>query len=176
MITKDIKSRLAEYFFTNPTSKLRVRQIEKTLNLPLPSVIRYSRELEKECILKTSIISNVRFYSADKSSKEFIFEKKMFNIKQIYESGLLEYLINEYSNPIITLFGSYSKGEDVEDSDIDIYIQTPSDENKKLDEFEKKLKRKIQVFKHKSLSSIKNEELANNIINGMILNGFLEVF
>jgi hypothetical protein len=45
-----------------------------------------------------------------------------------------------------------------------------------LEKFEKILKRKIQVFQHKNLDEIKNKNLANNIINGIILNNFIEVF
>ena len=51
MKRKSIKEEIREYFFTYPTAKLRVRQIEKKLGLPLPSVIRYCRELKDEKIL-----------------------------------------------------------------------------------------------------------------------------
>jgi len=47
MKQKDIKQIIKEYFFVNPTTKLRVREIERTLKLSLPSVIRYCKELEK---------------------------------------------------------------------------------------------------------------------------------
>jgi len=52
MKTYNIKEKIKEYFFMNPTAKLRVRQMERELKLPLPSVIRYCRELEKEGILR----------------------------------------------------------------------------------------------------------------------------
>ena len=80
------------------------------------------------------------------------------------------------SNPIIIVFGSFSKGEDIENSDIDIYVETPSKKEISLKKFEKKLNRKIQVFRNKSIKKIKNEDLANNILNGIVLNGNLEVF
>ena len=63
MITKNIKERVKEHFLKNPSSKLRVRQIERELKLPLPSVIRYCKELEKEGILKKTEISETVFYS-----------------------------------------------------------------------------------------------------------------
>ena len=74
------------------------------------------------------------------------------------------------------LFGSYAKGEDTERSDIDLYIETPSKKDITLEKFEKKLKRNIQIFRHKNLFEIKNKDLVNNIINGIVLNGFVEVF
>lgn len=176
MITKNIKRVIQEYFFINPGEKLRVRQIERTLKIPLPSVIRYTKELEQEGLLKSQKISNIKVYTADKSSKEFIIQKRLFNIKQIFNSGLIEYLKEEYSNPCVVLFGSYSLGEDSEDSDIDFYIETSSKQNFNLKKYEDKLHRKIQVFNYKNLKQISNPKLANSIINGIVLNNYLEVF
>jgi len=176
MKRNNIKMLLKEYFFRNPTEKLRVRQIEREVNIPLPSAIKYTKELEMEGILKKEEIAGIVAYSADRSSNKFLFEKKLFNFKCIIDSGFVEFIINEFSDPNLILFGSYSRGEDVEDSDIDIFIESSSKKTLDLKKFEKKLSRKIQIFNYKSLSSIRNKELANNIINGVVLNGFLEVF
>ena len=176
MIRKNIKEIIKEYYFINPTTKLRVRQIERLLKLPLPSVIRYCRELEKEGFLKRVKISGVVFYTADRTNKRFILEKKLFNIKQLYESGIIDYLKKELSNPVIIVFGSYFRGEDTESSDIDLYIETKSNKKIELKMFEKRLKREIQIFRHKNIREISNPYLANNIINGYTLNGFIEVF
>lgn|SRR3989338_1264814 len=176
MKTKDIKKEIKDFFFTNPTTKLRVRQIERSVKVPLPSVIRYTTELEKEGILKSTAIANVKFYSADRISETFLIEKKLSNIKMLFLSGLMDFLVKELSNPLIIVFGSYAKGEDVENSDIDLYVETSVKNEIMLDKFEKKMQRRIQIFKYKKIQDIKNKDLANNIINGIILNGFLEVF
>lgn len=176
MITKSIKERIKEYFFIHPTKKLRVRQIEREVNVPFPSAVRYTKELKKEGILKEIEISGIKLFAAARTRKEFLLEKKLFNIRQIHESGLIKHFIEEYSNPTIVLFGSYERAEDTEESDIDLYIETPKKEIKKLERFEKKLKRKIQIFSYKKIQDIKNKELANNIINGVKINGFIEVF
>ncbi|MBT5272499.1 nucleotidyltransferase domain-containing protein [Candidatus Woesearchaeota archaeon] len=164
-----------EYFFINPAVKLRVRQIEREVKIPLPSAIRYAKELEKEGILRHEIIAGVKLYSADRSSKIYLFEKTYFNIKQLHSSGLIDYLIEYYSNPTIILFGSYSRGEDTEDSDIDIFVETVLKEKIDLSKFEKRLKKDIQLFVLKNLKEISNNHLANNILNGITLNGFIEV-
>ncbi|MBS3074713.1 nucleotidyltransferase domain-containing protein [Candidatus Pacearchaeota archaeon] len=176
MKRKDINKTIREYFFINPNAKLRVREIERTLKLPLPSVIRHCKELEKESILTTIKIGNVNFYTANRGSEKYLLEKKLYNIKKIYESGFIEYLKNELSNPKIVLFGSFAKGEDTEESDIDLYVETPSKKKVSLEKFEKLLKRKIQVFWYKNLNKISNPHLANNIINGITLNNYIEVF
>lgn len=176
MKRKDIKKRLMEHFFVSPTARLRVRQVERDLNLPLPSVIRYCRELEKEGILKKIKTGDVAFYTADRANRKFLLEKKLFNLKQLYDTGLVDYLKEELHNPAIIVFGSYSKGEDIENSDIDLFIETTSNKDPKPGRFEKMFNRKIQIFTQKSIKEISNHHLANNIINGVILNGFIEVF
>ncbi|MEM7816015.1 MAG: nucleotidyltransferase domain-containing protein [Candidatus Aenigmatarchaeota archaeon] len=172
---QDIKEAIKEFFFLNPTSKMRVRQVEKELKLPLPSVIKYCRELKNEGILTIAKIGNVVFYTADRSSQRFILEKRLFTIRRVYDSGLIDYLKEELSNPVVVLFGSCSRGEDTEKSDMDIYIETKSKKEINLEKFEKNLQRKIQVFRHSSFKEVKNTFLANSIINGIVLNGFLEV-
>jgi len=176
MKRKDIKQTIKEYFLVNPTSKMRLRGIERALKIPLPSVIRYCKELKDEGILTTIKTENVVFYTADRTNENFLLEKKLYNIKSLYNSGLINFLKTELSNPAIIVFGSYSRGEDIENSDIDLYIETPSKKELNLEKFEKTLKRKIQIFRHASLNEIKNINLANNIINGIILNNYVEVF
>ena len=173
---KNIKQTIREYFFINPNAKLRVREIERILKLPLPSVIRYCKELKKEEILSITKTGTVSFYTANRASEKDILEKKLHNIRQLYESGLIEYLKIELSNPTIVLFGSFAKGEDTEESDIDVYIETHSKKKVSLEKFEKLLERKIQVFWYKNLNEISNPHLANNIINGITLNNYIEVF
>jgi predicted nucleotidyltransferase len=176
MKQKNIKNKILYYYFINPTAKLRVREIERKLNIPIPSVIRYCKELLEEDYLTIIEIGNTKFYTSNKTNKKFILEKKFFNIKQLYYSGLIDFLKKELSNPNIILFGSYSKGEDIETSDIDLYIETKSKKNLNLEQFENYLNRKIQIFKYKNLKELNNPYLANNIINGINLNGFIEVF
>ena len=133
MNQKDIKGKIKRYFFLNPTTKIRVRQIERVVNVPLPSVLRYTKELEKEEILKSTEIANIRTYSANRNSKWYILEKRLFNIRQLYSSGLINMLVETFSNPTIIVFGSYIRGEDIENSDIDLYIETPSKKKIKIE-------------------------------------------
>ena len=176
MKLKDIKTELKEYFFLYPSAKIRVRQIERAIKAPLHSVIRYTKELEKGRILKSSSIARVTFYSADRISATFLLEKKLYNLRSLFSSGLVDFLVQELSNPTLVLFGSYARGEDIETSDIDLYVESAKKELPSLAKFEKKLQRKIQLFKFKDISKVENKELANNIINGITLNGFVEVF
>ena len=168
------KEKLKEYFFQHPTARLRVRQIEREVGIPLPSAIRYAKELEKEGILRTTEIAGVKLYSADRGSRKFLLEKRFYNIMQLYDSGLIDHLVKESINAPIILFGSYAKGADIESSDIDIFVETHR-ELKDLHKFEKKLRREIQIFRHKKINDIKNKNLINSIMNGITLNSSVEV-
>ncbi len=172
-----IKQKINEYFFVHPTAKLRVRHIEREVKVALPSAIRYAKELEDEKILKSVVVAGVKVYTGDRASREFLVRKKLFNVYSLFSSGLVNFLIREYSNPTIVVFGSYSKGEDVEGSDIDFYIETAKNvSGRNVEQFEKKLMRKLQFFQYRKISDVENKELANNIVNGIALNGFVEVF
>lgn len=176
MSSKNIKEAIKRHFFVNPTEKLGLRQIEKKLGMPFPSVVRYTKELETEGILKSSNVGNMRIYSTDRASKTFIFEKRLFNLSEIKNSGLIDFISEYYDNHSIVVFGSYFRGEDTENSDIDIFIESGTRKEPSTGKFEKVLGRKIHIITEKSLKTLKNRELANNIANGMVLNGFIEVF
>ena len=162
----------------HPTAKLRVRHIERKVDVALPSAVRYAKELEEENILKRAIVAEITLYMADRGAQEFLIEKKLFNINSLFSCGLVDFLVTEYSNPTMIVFGSYSKGEDTEGSDIDIYIETQKKilSNQDAEQYEKKLMRKLQFFNYKKIGEVENKNLANNILNGTVLNGFVEVF
>lgn len=87
------------------------------------------------------------------------------------DSGLIKALSEKLLSPVIIIFGSLSKAEVKEDSDIDIAIFTATRKELNVNEFEKKLKRKIQLFLFKDRENVKNTELLNNILNGYKLRG-----
>ncbi len=63
MKRKNIKRQIKEHFFVFPSVKLRVRQVEKELKVPLPSVIRYTKELEKsKAEVEKNILGNYLGY------------------------------------------------------------------------------------------------------------------
>ena len=87
----------------------------------------------------------------------------------------------QYHEPeAMILFGSYAKGEDGPRSDIDLLIITPLKKEQELKRFEKRLGRPIQLFlksrEDVEKMKIKNKELLNNWINGIVIEGYWEVF
>ncbi len=175
MRQRNVKHRLLEHFFQNPTGRYRVRQLERELGLALPSVIRYTGELVDEGFLGKDIIGDTTFFIAGRTSTSYLLEKLLYNLRSLHGSGLIEHLRRMYDNPTLVVFGSYARGEDIETSDIDIYVETAHKKVGDLAPFEERLGRRIQSFVHTSIRSVENERLANNIVNGITLNGFVEV-
>jgi predicted nucleotidyltransferase len=96
--------------------------------------------------------------------------KRVHNLEQIYESGLIDYLNELYRHPqAIVLFGSYSRGEDTERSDTDIAILTDKHLQPTMATFEKKIGRPISI--HEVDTSRVSEEFKNSLCNGVVLEG-----
>lgn len=113
-------------------------------------------------------------YYANRESEDFTFLKRMDTIMAVKDSGLLEYLTEKCMPDAIVLFGSSAHGEDVTESDIDLFA-IANEVTLDVRTFEKKLKRKISLFFSSDFNKL-SSELKNNIINGIILKGYLGVF
>lgn len=173
MITKDNNYKIMKLFFDNPEKQFHIRETARLTRLSAPGVLKILKKLKKENLLvseKNKIFENVQ---ASKNER-FIIMKKLYNILSIFDSRLVEFLRDLYEEPgAIVLFGSYSKGEDTSKSDIDIAIITKKEVNPDLKRFEKMLKRKINVYEIQINKC--DKEFLNNLANGTILYGYLEV-
>ncbi len=161
-----IKDKVLGLFFDFPTQRFHTREIARKLNVSAPAVSKVVNELEKEGLVtyKKKFISEIQANLDDKFKKS----KRIHNLRRIYEIGLEYYLKENFPLTTIVLFGSYSRGEDIEKSDIDIAIFS---KEKRLDiaKFEKKLNRTINIefidFRKASVA------LKESLINGIVLEG-----
>jgi predicted nucleotidyltransferase len=179
MLQKDNKYRVLRVFFDDPVPEgigFQLRELSRKTEIATPSVKKYLAELEKDRMIIKAIhrIPGYPVYYANRDNEEFRFLKKLDNMRTIFECGLLDYLSEACMPDAIILFGSASMGEDLKNSDIDIFVL--SDEEKlNLSKFEKKLSRKINILFSKNFNKL-SSELRNNILNGVILKGYLKVF
>ena len=100
--------------------------------------------------------------------------KRVENLRAIYESGILEKLEEDFAGSTIILFGSYSKGEDTNKSDIDIAVIGRKDKIIDLLVYEKFLKKEIIINFYPSFKEI-HKNLRENIFNGIVLSGGIEL-
>jgi len=161
-------------FLDSPTESFRLREIARLVKLSPPSVMNYLKDFEREGLIKKQIKRKIPFYTAIRDNPNFILYKKLSILFELNDIGLIDYLWDKLSPESIVLYGSFVKGESIEDSDIDLFILG---KERKVDitKFEDKLDKKIHLFFKESLKEIPNE-LKNNILNGVILKGYLQVF
>jgi len=168
-------------FIEEPEREFYIRELAKMFKISPTTVSKYLKNYETKKILISKCSLNHLLFKANTDSAKFKQLKINHNLNSIHESGLIEYLIEEFNQPeAIVLFGSYSRGENNKNSDIDILIISPKKQNFSLEKYEKRLGHKIQLFIHSKseLEKIKskNKELFNNWINGIVIHGYFEVF
>ncbi len=160
-----------KHFFLDNYRKINVREYARITNISPPSASKLLNNLEKEGLLKKEKDKLYIYYSANRENKLFINLLRAYWNEEFKKIGLIEYLNKELLNPVIILFGSFSKAEIMNNSDVDIAIFSIFKNNINLNNFEKKLKRKIQVFMFKNQEEVKNKDLLKNILNGYNLSG-----
>jgi len=173
MITKDNTLRVMELFFNYPERRFHLRELERLSGLSMPGVRKIVQKMEKENLLLSKKENVVKNYYAARNEK-FISLKRAYNLYSIFTSGLLNSLKEIYEEPeSIILFGSFSKGEDISKSDIDIAIITRKRESTDLSVLEKKLGRKIRLYEIKIDKA--EPEFLNTLANGIVLYGYFKV-
>jgi predicted nucleotidyltransferase len=173
--------KLIEYFIKEPEKEVHVRELSKLLRKSPTTISKYLKIYEKEGVLKSKEKLNHLFFKADSNNKIFRQFKLNYNLSILNKSGLIEYLENEFNHPeAIILFGSFAKAENTRKSDVDILIVTSNKKELNLKYFEKKIGNPIQLHLYSNkdieLMKIKNKELLNNFINGILINGYWELF
>lgn len=171
MIQKCSSWKVFTQFAENPTRPYQIRELSREINLATTSIKLHLKELEKNNFVRQEKVGVYKAYKANFSDENFRFYKKLFNLTTLKECGLVNELEKQLFPDVIILFGSYSKGEDVENSDIDIFVLA-KEKNMDLKKFEKILGRGIQLFFSEDLNKLP-KELFNNILNGVILSGFV---
>lgn len=159
-------------FFEDCYRRINVREYSRLTKISPPTASKMLLEFNKEGLLLIEKNRNYIFYYANKNNRIFVDLSKIY--WKIKLEGLINFLNKNLTNPTIILFGSLSKAETKMDSDIDICIIGHKKELN-LKSFDNILKRKIQLFFFSSIEDIKNKELANNIINGYVLEGRLKL-
>ena len=157
--------KVAEIFFIEPTKVHFIKEISRKINLAPTSVKVHINALVEDGLIEETNKEIFKGYIAKRDNPEFIFYKKINNLFTLQFSGITELLKEHYPKSII-LFGSYDKGEDIESSDIDLFIDSKKFKVN-LEKFEKLLKRNIHlIFKEEV-----EKNLFESINQGAILFG-----
>lgn len=156
-----------------------IREIGKILKISSRTSLLILNELEKKTILKSNIKGKIRLFKINKS----IISKEYFNLAETYkkimflEQNLLIKEIIEKIIPLINgmtiIFGSYSKGLQKKESDLDLLIVGDCQKSKII-EISKIYGIEINIKKY-SLDIFK-KELYNNILLKEVLENHIIIY
>ena len=155
-------------FFEDNYRRIHVREYAKLVGITPPTASKLLERLCSENLLKKIIDKQYYYYYTNKDS--FVFKELQRLYWKLKLAPLTDYIEEKMISPVIILFGSVSKAEITESSDIDLAIFSSSKKGLNVSKFEKGLNRELQVFTFKDLEDVP-KELKNNILNGYILGG-----
>ena len=95
-------------------------------------------------------------------------------LEDLETSGLLREIHDGTVPDCIILYGSAARGEDTEQSDIDLFVQAKA-VTVVLKRYEAALHRQINLFFEEDFARL-TKELKNNILNGVKVQGYVKVF
>lgn len=167
--------RVAELIFNYPNKTFHIRELTRETKFSTTAVTKAIQELENYKIItieKTLLTTNIK---ADLESEAYRFYKLVFNLYRLERYNIIDNLNEMYRPESITLFGSFARGEDIENSDIDILIITQKKpESINLETWEKEFNRKINLHFLESIQK-STKEFKNTIANGIVLRGYLRI-
>src|SRR3989338_42605 len=174
MLQKSSIFRTAAIFFTMPSKDHYLMDISRCIGLAHTSAKKNLEDLRKLGIINEHSEKRGKrvypLYRANPDNKLFKMHKSIHNLSCILESDLICFIEEKLMPKSIVLFGSYSRGEDIEASDIDLFVECKKEEIS-LKIFERKLARKIELHFMENFT-LYPPELKNNIINGIVLSGY----
>lgn len=168
---------ILKLFFEEPAREFNVREIARILKISPATASKKLKKLNVHSFLKFRKERILDLYKANFDSEEYKDLKIYYTIRKLKTSNFINEINKFYLFPTIILFGSCSKGEDIESSDIDLVII--SEKTKifpELKKFEKIFKKEIQIFNIRKISEIPNKHLINNILNGITIQGGVNGF
>jgi predicted nucleotidyltransferase len=174
MLQNNSTYRVLQAFFDEPLRKFYLRQLSREISLSQPAVMNHLHHLVQERLIVRDNDALYPTYRANREEKKFCILKMHNLLLRLEETNVLQTIYDIALPDAIVLFGSCVLGEDVEESDIDLFILAP-EKKLHLKKYEKLLKRKISLFFCKDFGKL-SEELKNNIVNGIVLRGYLRIY
>ncbi|MFC1546288.1 nucleotidyltransferase domain-containing protein [bacterium] len=146
IIISTATQKVLQFFLFHPDQKFYEREIAYKVKIGLATSHRVLNALVKEKAIEKVLYGNRCYYNLNLSNI-FLKEYKLF-VNLLMMENIVD-KIKSISNKIV-LFGSMAKGEDVEKSDIDLYIVSSYPQKvqriiNKLTDSKKTMGRKIQA-------------------------------
>lgn len=147
------------FFLRNPSEEFSQKQLLKKIIMAKATLIKQLRLLLEEDTVKEKIIGRSKLYSLNTANLIIKQLKILSNILSL--KGIVE--IGEKHNATIYLYGSCARGEDTENSDVDILVigrVKKEDLLKDIKTLPEKRNIKIEVFSPAEWSSMAKKDKA----------------
>ncbi|MEA3421813.1 MAG: nucleotidyltransferase domain-containing protein [Acidobacteriota bacterium] len=146
-ITKSrIRQDLLTLFFTNPSQKYYLRELQRILGYSAGSIRRELLKFQKDNLFNTQKVGNLLYYSLNTKHPLFKELKSIVSKTVGVEGSLRKALSSVKKIKIAFIYGSFATRSEKGTSDIDLLIIGNPDTsllNEKVVELEKRLKREI---------------------------------
>lgn len=172
----NLQQQILRLLFVKAGVSLNQRQIANSLEVSQPAVMKALPGLEKGGFIDFFQDKATRRWSVtlNRDNHKVLQLKRADNLKLMYETGLADFLEKELAGATLILFGSYSRGEDITKSDIDIAVIGRKEKQIGLTTFENLLERKISINFFHSFKRI-HKHLKENVCNGILIVGGVEL-
>jgi len=163
-----------EPFFNKP-KHWHFEELHKAASISKPQLSYWLKKFEKERLIKRiKPRGKMPFYTASEENPEYQNIKRLYALKMLAESGLFNHLSALEGARVVILFGSFSRYDWYDDSDIDIFIYG-DDEKFGAGKYSLKLRRDIQVHSAKDRKDLKRmDKMLPYIISGDFIKGSIE--
>jgi predicted nucleotidyltransferase len=168
------------WFFSFPDKKIGLNDLSIAVRVSKTNAKKAVLALKDEGFISVEHIGRIWQISCNPGHSYNYTRRISRNLFLVYESGILDAVHKTLPNTkAVILFGSYRKGDDTEESDIDIAAEVVSDEPVRvvnlgiLPEFgyRKNVPVSLHIFSRNNIDL----NLFANVANGIVLQGFLEV-
>lgn len=147
-----------------------IRGISKIINIPHVTIMRKLNSLLKENIVdfRREGRNKIFFLKNTLNTKNLILKTEINKRENLINKHpeleiIFNNILKETKEPLIVLFGSYTKGTEKKDSDIDIYVETKKiNVKEKIEKINSKINVKIGSFDKDS--NLIKEIIKNHII------------
>jgi len=143
-----IRQHLLGLFFTNPSQKYYLRELQRILGYSAGNIRRELLRFQKDTLFHTQKVGNLLYYSLN--TKHPLFEElRSIVSKTVGVEGSLRKILSSIKQVKISfIYGSFALEHQKATSDIDLMIignPDISNLNEKIASLEKKLKREINI-------------------------------
>ncbi len=168
-----LQQEILRFLFREAEKSFNARQLSLALNVSQTAISKSLLLLKKNKLINVTKDSGRLSIELNRNNQQIFQMKQVDNLRTIYESELVDFLEDKFLGSTIILFGSYSRGDDISKSDIDIAI-IGQEKEINLKKFEKALFRKIVLNFYPSFTNI-HKNLKENLCNGILLSGGIEL-